>query len=77
MKEVRVIAESKNKLVLEEDALKGDYIDLSNINSVDTSLVEKALKKSANEVCKEKLKHVKLEATLESQKQIDAKFCYE
>ena len=70
MKEVRVIAESKFKLVLEEDALKGDYIDLSNINSVDTSLVEKALAKGADEVYKEKLKQAKLEATLESQKQI-------
>ena len=70
MKEVRVIAESKNKLVLEEDAVKGDYIDLSNINSIDTSLLEKALEQGADEVYKEKLKQAKLEVALESQKQI-------
>ena len=70
MKEVRVKAESKDRLVLEEDALKGDYIDLSNINSVDTSLVEKALEKGADAVYKEKLKQAKTEFLLESQKQV-------
>ena len=70
MKQVRVIAESKNKLVLEEDASKGDYIDLSSINSVDTSLIEKALERGADVVYKEKLKQVKTEFELESQKQI-------
>ena len=70
MKEVRVKAESKDRLVLEEDALKGDYIDLSNINSVDTSLVEKALAKGADAVYKEKLKQAKTEFLLETQKQV-------
>ena len=70
MKEVRVRAETKDRLVLEEDALKGDYIDLSNINSVDTSLVEKALAKGADAVYKEKLKQAKTEFLLESQKQV-------
>lgn len=70
MKQVKVIAESKSKLVLEEDALKGDYIDLSDINSVDTGLVEKALEKGTDKVYKEKLHQAKVEFELESQRKI-------
>ena len=70
MKQVTVIAESKNKLVLTEDAAKGDYIDLADINSVDTSLVEKALEKGADKIYKEKLNKAKTEFELENQKKI-------
>ena len=70
MKQVKVIAESRNKLVLEEDASKGDYIDLSSINSVDTSLIEKALEKGTDKVYKEKLNQARTEFELENQKQI-------
>ncbi len=65
-----VIAESKNKLVLAEDAAKGDYIDLSDINSVDTSLVEKALEKGTDKIYQEKLNKAKTEFELENQKKI-------
>ena len=34
MKQIRVIAENKSKLILAEDAQKGDFIDLADINSV-------------------------------------------
>ena len=70
MKQVTVIVESKNKLVLTEDAAKGDYIDLADINSVDTSLVEKALEKGADKIYKEKLNKAKTEFELENQKKI-------
>lgn len=70
MKQVTVIAESKNKLVLTEDAAKGDYIDLADINSVDTSLVEKALEKGADKIYKDKLNKAKTEFELENQKKI-------
>lgn len=70
MKQIRVIAESKSKLVLDEDAQKGDWIDLSQINSVDTSLVEKALAAGADKVYQEKLKAAKSEFELHNQKQI-------
>ena len=70
MKQVKVIAESKSKLVLEENASKGDYIDLSNINSVDTSLVEKALANGTDKIYKDKLNQVKIEFELENQKKI-------
>ena len=70
MKQVKVIAESKSKLVLEENALKGDYIDLFDINSVDISLVEKALEKGTDKIYKEKLNQVKTEFELENQRQI-------
>ena len=70
MKQVTVIVESKNKLVLTEDAAKGDYIDLADINSVDTSLVEKALEKGVDKIYKEKLNKAKTEFELENQKKI-------
>ncbi len=70
MKEVKVIAQSKFKLVLEEDALKGDYIDLSDINSVDISLIEKELEKGKDKVYNEKLEEAKTKFELENQKQI-------
>ena len=70
MKQIRVIAESKNKLVLDEDAQKGDWIDLAQINSVDTGLVEKALAAGADKVYQEKLKAAKSEFELHNQKQI-------
>ena len=70
MKQVKVIIENKSKLVLEEDASKGDYIDLSDINSVDTTLIEKELAKGVDKVYQEKLKLAKNEVELESQKQI-------
>ncbi|MBO4547021.1 MAG: DUF2130 domain-containing protein, partial [Treponema sp.] len=70
MKQVRVIAESKNKLVLDEDAQKGDWIDLSQINSVDTSLVEKALANGADKVYQEKLKAARVEFELANNKKI-------
>ncbi|MGI5092099.1 DUF2130 domain-containing protein [Treponema socranskii] len=70
MKQVKVIAESKNKLVLEENASKGDYIDLSDINSVDTSLVEKALERGTDKIYKEKLNTAKTEFELEHQKKV-------
>lgn len=70
MKQVKVIAESKTKLILEEDALKGDYIDLSDINSVDTGLIEKALAKGTDKVYTEKLEQAKAEFELERQREI-------
>nr|MCR5046285.1 DUF2130 domain-containing protein [Treponema sp.] len=69
MKQVRVIAESKSKLILDEDAQKGDYIDLTEINSVDTSLVEKALASGADKLYQEKLRAAKTEFELQSQKE--------
>jgi len=70
MKQIRVIAESKSKLVLDEDAQKGDWIDLAQINSVDTSLVEKALANGADKVYQEKLKAARAEFELENSKKI-------
>ena len=70
MKQIRVIAESKNKLVLDEAAEKGDWIDLAQINSVDTGLVEKALAAGADKVYQEKLRAAKSEFELQSQKRV-------
>ena len=69
VKKIRVTVESKNKLVLDEDAQKGDFIDLSDINSVDTSSLEAALSKGADKIYLEKLKQAKIEFELERQKE--------
>ena len=69
VKKIRVTVESKNKLVLDEDAQKGDFIDLSDINSVDTSSLEEALSKGADKIYLEKLKQAKAEFELVSQKE--------
>lgn len=69
VKKIRVTVESKNKLVLDEDAQRGDFIDLSDINSVDTSSLEAALSKGADKIYLEKLKQAKIEFELERQKE--------
>ena len=35
MKKIKVIVKDRNTLVLDEDAIKGDYINLSELNEVD------------------------------------------
>ena len=70
MKKIRVTVESKSKLVLDEDARKGDFIDLTDINSIDTDSVEKALAKGADKIYLEKLRQAKTEFELASQREI-------
>lgn len=43
MKKINVIVKDKNTLILEENASKGDYIDLSSLSSIDFSTIEEAI----------------------------------
>ncbi len=61
MKEINVSIKDQNTLVLEEDASKGDIIDLNKITSIDNSfiasLIENELKNRIEEAKKEAIKH--------------------
>ena len=59
MKEVKVILKEKDILVLEEDALKGDYINLNNLVNLDLSHVESLIKEGQDKVYLKKLEEVK------------------
>jgi len=59
MKEVKVILKEKDILVLEEDALKGDYINLNNLVNIDLSHVESLIKEGQDKVYLRKLEEVK------------------
>ena len=54
-KKIKVVVLDKNTLRLEEDGKKGDYIDLRELSSVDTSALEKAIAAKTDEVYKKKL----------------------
>lgn len=43
MKKINVIVKDKNTLILEENASKGDYIDLSSLSSIDFATIEEAI----------------------------------
>ena len=43
MKKINVIVKDKNTLILEENAEKGDYIDLSSLSTIDFSTIEEAI----------------------------------
>ena len=59
MKEIKVIVRDKNTIVLDEDATKGDYIDLASLKSVDLTQLENAISSGKDVVYEKKL----LEAT--------------
>lgn len=64
MKKIKAIIRDKNTLILDEDASKGDIIDLSELNIVDTSTIEQAIVNNKDEMYQikvnEKLKEQKL-----------------
>ena len=55
MKKVNVIVRDRNTIVLEENAEKGDYIDLSSLSNVDFSNIEDLLDKGLDKVYEKKL----------------------
>ncbi len=54
MKKINVIVRDKNTLLLDEDAIKGDYIDLRDIDKVDFNSIEKALEEGVSNTYKER-----------------------
>ncbi|MDE7105589.1 MAG: hypothetical protein K2O22_00300, partial [Anaeroplasmataceae bacterium] len=65
MKKIQVIVRDKNTLVLEEDAAKGDYIDLSSISNVDFKQIENAVLAGKDTIYNQKLSEFKEMLTLQ------------
>lgn len=65
MKKIAVIVRDKNTLVLEEDAYKGDYIDLSSISNVDFKQIENAVLAGKDAIYNQKLAEYKDMLTLQ------------
>ena len=76
MKKIEVFIKDKNTLVLNEDATKGDYIDLTDLATVDTTTIESLIEEAKDKSYKIKLnefeKTLKAEAKLEKE-QIESK----
>lgn len=76
MKKIEVFIKDKNTLVLNEDATKGDYIDLTDLATVDTTTIESLIEEAKDKFYKAKLnefeKTLKAEAKLEKE-QIESK----
>ncbi len=66
MKQIQVIVRDKNTLVLDEDAQKGDYIDLTSISNVDFRQIENAVLTGKDEVYNQKIKEAREILKLES-----------
>ena len=69
MKEIKVIVRDKNTIVLDEDAQKGDYIDLTSLKSVDLTQIENAIASGKDQIYEKKLEEAKKADEL--QKQLD------
>ena len=65
MKEVKVIVRDKNTIVLDEDAAKGDYIDLASLKSVDLTQLENAISTGKDQVYEKKLEEAKKQDNLQ------------
>lgn len=56
MKKIKALIRDKHTLVLDEDASKGDIIDLSELNNVDISSIEQAILNNKDEIYQAKIK---------------------
>ena len=70
MKKVKVIVRDRNTLIIDEDAQKGDYIDLSSISEIDFSTLEKAISDGADRVYEKHLNEFKKSLMLENEKDV-------
>ena len=70
MKKISVIVKNKNTLVLDEDASKGDYIDLTELSSIDTSGLEESIARGADKLYQEKLGQAKNQFELQKKNEI-------
>ena len=66
MKKISVYVKDKNTLVLNEDGIKGDYIDLTDLTSVDTTAIEEAISAEKDRVYSAKLEEFKKALTIEA-----------
>ncbi|MBD5440501.1 MAG: DUF2130 domain-containing protein [Treponema sp.] len=70
MKKISVIVKDKNTLVLDEDASKGDWIDLTSLSNIDTSGLEESISRGADKVYLEKLGQAQNQFELKKQNEI-------
>ena len=78
MKKIKVIVRDRNTLVLDEDASKGDYINLNELNEVDYSELENVINEGKDVIYNKKLEEYKHILNLENnEKMKDAKNDYE
>ncbi|MDE5715080.1 MAG: DUF2130 domain-containing protein [Anaeroplasmataceae bacterium] len=59
MKKVKVMVQNKNTLVLEEDAVKGDFIDLTSLNTLDFSNIEKIIEEGKDQIYNKKVDEIR------------------
>ena len=67
MKKINVIVKDKNTLVLSEDGKKDDYIDLSDLSSIDTTNILNLIDEGKDKVYAEKLNEYKRNLDLEKE----------
>ena len=66
MKKINVIVKDKNTLVLNEDASKGDVIDLTALNTIDTTSILESISNGSNSVYNQKVEEAKRTFELEN-----------
>ena len=71
MKKINVIVKDKNTLVLNEDASKGDVIDLTALNTVDTTSILESISNGSNSVYNQKVEEAKRTFELENQAKVE------
>lgn len=72
MKKIKVIVRDRNTLVIEEDAAKGDYINLSELNEVDYSEIENVIEQGKDSVYNKKLMEYKHTLDLENKEKLNS-----
>lgn len=70
MKKINVYVKDRNTIVLDEDAVKGDYIDLSSLANVDFSAIELLIEEGKDKVYENKLNELKKILDTESKNQL-------
>lgn len=70
MKSINVIVKDKNTLVLDEDANKGDYIDLTVLASIDHTNIESLIEAGKDKVYSLKLEEMKKTYLLDKEKEL-------
>ena len=71
MKKVKVIVKDNNTLILDENASAGDYIDLSELNKIDYSVIEKTINEGKDIVYNKKMQEYERVLKLENNKFIE------
>lgn len=69
MKKIKVRIENPTKLVLEEDASKGDFVDLNELLKVDQSMILESIRVATDSVYENKLKEEKNKANTQKEKE--------